>query len=291
MSACVSVVIPTRDRPAMLPEAIATVRAQTLQPLEIIIVSNGEAEHSRALNRATACRYDCRYFELKEGNRSAARNFAIEQAKGEWIALLDDDDLWVPDKLERQLRFALETGAECVFTDFIIHHVRNGTRLHYVVGRGPHARLSVIESFMIWRSAAGGCSTALVKRDLLLGSGGFDPNMELAEDWDLWRRLSQACEVAFLHEPLSTVRTHGINGEDHVARRPWHCMYWDTYQLIKAIRQCPPSLRHMVPKMLIAIAKRVVLAPPFFFLNWVTRGALYRLRRRRQASWILAIAA
>lgn len=289
MSARVSVIIPTRARPAMLAEAIASARAQTLHPLEIIVVSNGEAAETRARNRATACIYGCRYFELEEGNRSAARNFAIEQAKGEWIALLDDDDTWVPEKLERQFRFALQVGAACVFTDFIMHHVHSGARARYTIGRGPYTGLSVPESFLIWRTGAGGCSTALIKRDLLLASGGFDHRMPLAEDWDMWRRLSQTCEVAFLHEPLSVLRTHGVNGEDHVMRRPWHCMYWDTFHLLKAIRECPPSLIHMLPRMLIAIAKRVVLAPPFFFLNWLTHGAVYRLRRRRQTAWISAI--
>src|SRR5260221_8617571 len=103
MEPLVSVVIPTHNRPDMLAEALASVRAQTFTDYEVLVVSNGEHHELRAVSRVVAHKHDCRYFELAKGAVSAARNFGVKQAKGEWIAFLDDDDLWLPNKLEQQL--------------------------------------------------------------------------------------------------------------------------------------------------------------------------------------------
>src|SRR6266852_5744847 len=113
----VSVVIPTHNRPQLLAEAIASVRAQTFTDYEIIVVSNGESADMRHASGMAAA--GCQYFELPRGNASAARNFGIAHATGEWIALLDDDDLWLPEKLERQLEEAKSSGADMVTCDYI----------------------------------------------------------------------------------------------------------------------------------------------------------------------------
>jgi hypothetical protein len=176
--------------------------------------------------------YDCdadasvaikHWLGLSEGNRSRARNVAIKEAQGEWIALLDDDDLWHPNKLVLQLAFAADTGADCIFTDCTLRNANTGVEFHLC----PPKRnaqickgLSIPESFMVWpRAGAGGCSTALIRREVLLALGGFDTNMTLVEDCDMWRRIAQRHRVAFLDETLSTVRTHGVNGENHPVLR------------------------------------------------------------------------
>src|SRR5258708_2486713 len=110
----VSVVIPTHNRPEMLAEAITSVRAQTFTDYEIIVVSNGESDDMRRASRKVATAHDGRYFALHQGNVSGARNFGVEHAKGEWIAFLDDDDLWLPNKLERQVAEAQRTGADMI---------------------------------------------------------------------------------------------------------------------------------------------------------------------------------
>src|SRR5258706_3413956 len=103
----------------MLAETLASVRAQTFTDYEIIVVSNGESDDIRQASRESATAYDARYFALPDGNASVARNFGIEHAKGEWIALLDDDDLWLPNKLERQIAEADRTGADMGTCDFV----------------------------------------------------------------------------------------------------------------------------------------------------------------------------
>jgi glycosyltransferase involved in cell wall biosynthesis len=112
----VSVVIPTHNRPDMLHEAIASVRAQTFSDYEVIVVCNGA--NSRDLARyATITGID-----LIVTNRKGiglALNIGIEAARGEWIAFLDDDDLWEPNKLEMQLQVANSANADVIFCDTI----------------------------------------------------------------------------------------------------------------------------------------------------------------------------
>jgi glycosyltransferase involved in cell wall biosynthesis len=282
----VSVVIPTHNRPEMLREAVASVRTQrSFSDYEIIIVSNGEANPQASHD--VAMHYACRFIKLPKGNRSLARNVAIKEARGEWIAFLDDDDLWHRNKLVLQLAFAAQTGAGCVFTDFVLRDVNTGIdRSHHIqpVLAVRCKGLSAPESFMVLRAGTGGCSTVLIRRQVLLDLGGFDTKMVLCEDWDMWRRVSQRCQVAWLDEILSILRTHSANGEDHAVLRPWRCTYWEIYHSFKAIRACPPGLRHMIPATLKYLAARTLYLHPIFVMKHIERRTPLRglrLRPRR----------
>jgi glycosyltransferase involved in cell wall biosynthesis len=181
----ISVVVPTHNRPEMLAEALASVRAQTFTDYEIIIVSNGEDDIVREKSLAVATEYGAQYFALAAGNVSAARNFGIEQAKGEWIALLDDDDLWLPQKLERQFADARRTGADLISGDWI-KFFPDGSELieQHRLPEGWSALKAI--SGHRW-----GClpSAALVRKSALKFAGGFDPRQRFNEDNDMWRRV------------------------------------------------------------------------------------------------------
>jgi hypothetical protein len=124
----------------------------------------------------------------------------------------------------------------------------------------------------------------------MLAAGGFDTKMALSEDWDMWRRLSQTCRVSYLDEVLSIVRTHGVNGEDHAILRPWRCTYWDIYFWIKAIRGCPAELRHMIPKVFAAAAKRTFVMCPLYTVRGaraaIAKHVMPWTLRRRLRSWL-----
>jgi glycosyltransferase involved in cell wall biosynthesis len=279
----ISVIIPTHNRPEMLIEAIASIKSQTFVDYEIIVVSNGESYRVKRLTQTIARNEGCRYFYLNEGNRSAARNIAIKEAKSELIAFLDDDDLWNPEKLQQQLEKMYETGADCIFTDFILRDMNsNIDRIHHIVpvNNAVCCGLTIPESFMVWRAGTGGCSTVLIKRQVLLDLGGFDESMTLVEDWDMWRRVSHKHKIVYLEETLSILRTHSANGENHATLRPWRCTYWEIYHINKAIRYCPPELRHMIPRMLSYICKRTLLWHPIFVLTGL------RIGDRQPFKWI-----
>src|SRR5262245_34191351 len=119
----VTVIVPTHNRPGLLAEALASVRAQTFTDHAAIAVSNGHDSPTRRESQAVAADHNCRYFAISKGNQSAARNFAAAHGRCRWIAFLDDDDIWMPQKLERQLAEAECTGADMISCDYIEFHV------------------------------------------------------------------------------------------------------------------------------------------------------------------------
>ena len=123
----ISVVIPTYNRKHTLPRAIASVLNQTLQPTEIIMVDDGSTDGTADWIQETYPRIN----PIRQSNKgvSAARNIGIKSAKCDWIALLDSDDEWLPDKLERQVEaFNQNPGIKLCHTEEI--WIRNGVRVN-----------------------------------------------------------------------------------------------------------------------------------------------------------------
>jgi glycosyltransferase involved in cell wall biosynthesis len=193
----VSVIVPTHNRPAMLAEALASVRTQTFTDHEIIVISNGETPEHRAGSEAVAARYHCRLLLLEEGNISAARNFGIAAAQGEWIAFLDDDDSWMPAKLERQLADAGRTGADMLLSGYKVAYSDGRVVLEDpLVPRG----WSYTRAFgSIWWTPPSG---VIVRKAVLDRVGPFDVNLRLGEDLDLWRRISWRHKIHLTDEVL-----------------------------------------------------------------------------------------
>src|SRR5947209_20616164 len=111
----VSVVIPTRNRPEMLGAAIGSVLAQTFTGYEIIVVINGPDNAATPKTFEAATTMGCRIVRIERAGIAVALNAGIAAAQGEWIAFLDDDDLWEPNRLEAELKLAEATSADVVF--------------------------------------------------------------------------------------------------------------------------------------------------------------------------------
>ncbi|EGV52019.1 glycosyltransferase family 2 protein [endosymbiont of Riftia pachyptila] len=123
----VSVIIPTHNRAATLPRAIESVLQQSHPADEILIVDDGSDDDSRAL--VTQQFPQCRYLHQQNRGVSSARNLGISASKGEWIALLDSDDAWLPQKLEQQLaRVEAQEGKRLCHTEEV--WIRNGVRVN-----------------------------------------------------------------------------------------------------------------------------------------------------------------
>ncbi len=267
----ISVIIPTHNRPTMLAEAVLSVRRQTSVSYEVIVVANGETAECREATRATTTRYGCHHIELDEANRSLARNVGIERAQGEWIALLDDDDLWCNScKLAQQISISENTGADCVFANFIVR-TSDGRDIPYRLR--PPLNMTIAESFMFSYIGLGACSCAIARRAALLAIGGFDTTMRCTEDWDLWRRFAQRYRIAYLDEIVTVVRQHGGNTYGR-----WRCLLWEFKHWRKTIRELPHGRRHLIPRIVIAAVLRTILWVPYLCLNSVTRGYMQRLR-------------
>jgi glycosyltransferase involved in cell wall biosynthesis len=171
----ISVVIPAYNSEAFVAKTIATVQQQTVPVFEIIVVDDGSKDRTSEV--AAACGNDVRVLRQANGGPAAARNHGIREAKGDWIALLDADDLWLPNKIERQLA-CLTDGVSLVHTYCVFDET------------GPLTPDNV--SFdQLWERNTLGTSTVLLKKSAWADVGGFDEDRSImaVEDYNLWLRL------------------------------------------------------------------------------------------------------
>jgi glycosyltransferase involved in cell wall biosynthesis len=196
MAPLVSVIIPTYNRAALVAEAIASVKSQTFRDFEIIVVDDGGIDGT--FEALTADR-DLRVLRhSRRGGVAAARNLGVSAARGQWLAFLDSDDLWLPAKLARQRDFLAERpDLNLCQTDET--WVRRGVRVNKPLGHRKVAGrifLPSLERCMISPSAV------ILRRRLFEDQGGFDETLPAAEDYDLWLRLTWRHEVGLVDEPL-----------------------------------------------------------------------------------------
>jgi glycosyltransferase involved in cell wall biosynthesis len=197
MSASVSVVIPTHGRPAMLKEAIESAIAQTYAPEEIIVATSDPLARTEAV--VGKLKGPVAVVKSAAPGPSAARNRGIERARGAYVAFLDDDDLWHPEKLAVQMEF-LEAHPEVAMVSSRV--VPYGAEI--LIRRGPwvtgdlYGRL-FMESFVATPSV-------VVRRDVFDAVGGFDLRYMRAEDYDLWLRIADGFVTAHLKAPLAWFR-------------------------------------------------------------------------------------
>ncbi len=208
----VSVVAPTFNRREVLPRALDSVVAQTSGDWELIVVDDGSTDGTAEMVEQD---YPDIHLVVQENRGvSAARNAGIAQARGEWIAFLDSDDAWLPEKLERQMK-ALEaqSGHRLCHTEEI--WIRNGQRVNPATKyakSGGHIYQKCLPLCVI------SPSSVVMRRDLLEETGGFDESLEVCEDYDLWLRVTAREPVLFVEEPL----LHKYGGHpDQLSTKHW----------------------------------------------------------------------
>jgi glycosyltransferase involved in cell wall biosynthesis len=203
MSDSASVVIPTRDRPEMLVGAVAGALAQRGVEVEVLVVDDGSA-----VPAVDAVPSDGRVRVLRHDfprGVSAARNTGIDHARAPWIAFLDDDDLWAPDKLASQIAAADAAGAAWAYAG----DVTVDEDLGIVSGAPPPPPAEVVAQLTNYNSMPAGASNVVVATDALAAAGPFDPSLKTSEDWDMWIRLARCCgPPAVVSRPLVACRLH-----------------------------------------------------------------------------------
>jgi hypothetical protein len=202
----VSIIMPTYDRLEFLRPAVDSVLAQTFEDWDLIIADDGSSEPTRAYLRTLALRPRVKVIWLEHtGNPGAVRNAAIREAGGEYIAFMDSDDLWMPTKLERQMS-AMRAHLDCRWscTGSMLIDASGGfkplgyeQRIRY---RGAVLEHLLVHAMDIWTPAV------VVERRLLAQVGGFNEELRLFEDYDLWLRLASQSEIHPIDEPLICVR-------------------------------------------------------------------------------------
>ena len=199
----VSAIIPTYNNAPLVVEAVESALAQTWTPLEIVVADDGSTDDTAA--RLAAFGDRVRVVTLEHKGPAVARNAAVRASRGEFIALLDSDDLWLPDKVERSVApmFAnAEIGV--VYTDFTMWDMVTGRR--YSV---PCYRKGGRMERDLFRECRGVCTpTVVVRRTVGDEIGWYDESFFRAQDWDLLVRLAERTLFHFVPESLAIVRDH-----------------------------------------------------------------------------------
>lgn len=229
-AATITVIIPTFNRAAWLPETVRSVLSQTVSPLEILIVDDGSTDDTEAV--CGQFPEPVRYIRQDNAGVGAARNRGAAEARGDWLAFLDSDDLWTTDKLEVQLAALAATGAGwsitgCEMMDLDGRTLRGAQGFqrafpvfrdtgmapdeffarHFAVGEvaaaGRSHRLYHGDAYVpLFYGNFASPATAMVRRQLFADTGGFDPHMRFAEETEFFHRLSTRGPVAVVMSPL-----------------------------------------------------------------------------------------
>lgn len=205
MNALVSVIVPTYNRAQIVVRALDSVLEQTWRPIELIVVNDGSPDDTAqvleaARSRAIAAGVAPRFISKPNGGAASARNAGLRAATGEYVAFLDDDDLWRPQKLERQLAAMRDSGADacCCFVS------RHGGRHK----RSPASEEALLRgrdaARFVSRAAYAHITSIVFKAALCKAVGEFDESLRVYEDEEWKARLVHEASFAAVPEELAT---------------------------------------------------------------------------------------
>lgn len=199
----VSVIIPVYNRFEMAKEAVVSVIGQTYRDLELIIVDDGSIDMTPLLPTYYADDLRVKYIRLTHsGMPGLVRNRGVDIAQGKYIAFLDSDDLWTAEKIDMQLKY-LTKNPSCRIVHTRETWIRNGKTVSQAGFN--HKRFGDIFQDALEKCIIGP-STVLMEKSLYSELGGFDEDLEIAEDYELWLRLCNSNFVGYIDKPLITKR-------------------------------------------------------------------------------------
>ena len=215
MKPLVSVIIPNYNYARYVCEAIDSVLTQTYPNIEIIVVDDGSKDESKEILQS----YGGKIKTILQQNQgvSAARNNGLTESKGEFIAFLDADDVWLPQKIEKQI--------ERFLSDDLLGLVHVGVEDIDADGKHLSNHLDGLEGdisheFLLFNRAVvlGGGSGIIIRRQILEEIGGFDTRLSTSADWDVFHQVSSRSKVGFIAEVLLKYRIHGSNMHGNIRR-------------------------------------------------------------------------
>lgn len=220
----VSVIIPTYNGQPWVADTLLAVLAQTHTAVEIIVVDDGSTDKTCDVVRQVAPQ--ARLLTQANARVSAARNTGLAAARGEFVIFLDQDDIWHPQQLSRQVAW-MQQHADCGAVVCRYHHWYPAQGLYPAPASvwPPDPGLVVDPDFTGWvyHQFLFDCwaltSGTLMRRAAVTSAGGFDTKLPYSEDWDLWLRLSQQVPFALLQWPPVLYRQHPVQGSREVRTR------------------------------------------------------------------------
>ncbi|MEA3489047.1 MAG: glycosyltransferase [Candidatus Omnitrophota bacterium] len=199
----VSVIVPTYNRAGLIGRAVKIVLKQTYADLEVIVVDDGSTDNTEEIVKDIR---DERVRYIKHSHNrglSSARNTGIREACGRYIAFQDDDDIWMPGKLEKQMSLFRDAPPEVGVVYGSTLRIFEGKKVH-VPSRGLQPKEGDLYGILL-KSNFISIVSAVVKRECFEKAGMFDESLPNLEDWDLWLRVSKYYHFRYLDEAVATV--------------------------------------------------------------------------------------
>lgn len=196
----VSVIIPTYNRAHLLGRAVKSVQSQSYKDFELIVVDDGSVDNTREVMGGFNEKGIVYIKHSWNKGISAARNTGIRHAKGKYVAFQDSDDEWLPEKLERQIRIFEGSGQDTGVVYTGMWRIKNKRKKlipsHAIKKREGNIHAKLLEKCFV------GIPTTLIRKECFRTVGMFDEDLCRFTDWDMWIRISQHYEFAYIDEPL-----------------------------------------------------------------------------------------
>jgi len=210
----ISVVIPAYNAASSIERAVRSVLHQTRRPDEILVVADGSSDDTVAIVESMGEPVRCE--RQANGGAASARNRGVELASGDWVAFLDADDHWLPERLARQTALLAEhRDLVWVSGNFLWDRGRGPDPEHFGT---PRLGVSVVEDFFdgFARGHRFHTCAMLLRRSTFTAAGGFDPDLKTGEDVDLWFRVAASYpRIGWVDEPIFV---YDISGDDSLTR-------------------------------------------------------------------------
>lgn len=219
----VSVVIPAYNAEPYLDECLRSVLTQTHPVIEVIVVDDGSTDRTRSIAESFGA--PVRLLQQKQGGPARARNYGVREARGEWIAFLDADDLWKPEKIEKQLS-ALAAAPDAILCYTALLALKlDGSKVPV-----PTPLLSYVDAMLSLTNVGIPPSAVMLRRETLLQVGGFNEVQRGCEDWEMWFRLRKLGRFCVVPEP-ETIYRESLGGLSSNAQR----MYDDFLRMLDRV--------------------------------------------------------
>ncbi|MDA2936669.1 glycosyltransferase [Acidobacteria bacterium AH-259-A15] len=233
----VTAIIPAYNAEAFISQTIESVLAQMYQELEIIVVDDGSTDSTRRILQRYGDRI--RYVYQKNTGVSTARNTGVSIATGEYIALLDHDDLWLPEKLDKQIRIldadpdVALVYSDCYLVDFngrLLGKMFDSLRPH----RGRVLAELFLQNFIP-------CPTVIMRKQVLDQVGLFSSDLCIAEEYEVFLKIAELYRIDFVDAPLAKYRVH----ETRLSRNIERGCKESIVVAEECLKRCP-NLRHVL---------------------------------------------
>ncbi len=217
----ISIAIPVYNGANYLTEAIDSALAQTYSPIEILVINDGSTDQGATREVALSYGDRIRYIEKKNGGVASALNMAIREMKGEWFSWLSHDDLFLPDKTQKQVEYLSKLPAEIIYGDYSLID-ENGDAIVGETGVVQSAEKRNMFFQLLSGFPVNGCTT-LINRKVFERIGLFNEDLPTTQDYDFWFRCAKEIEFHLMPEILIKSRIHADQDTNKKPLRQYEC--------------------------------------------------------------------